>query len=122
MAKTLTDRLLEAMAAPPKLLFGTLHYADRCGAKTRSGGRCQNAPMQLGGRCRMHGGASLRGLDHPRYKHGQYTKYKPIDIDELLARLRSAPPPDFSWLEPNPPEGLDLDVDLSDLLGGFGPL
>jgi hypothetical protein len=26
------DRLLEAMAEPPKLLFGTLHYADRCGA------------------------------------------------------------------------------------------
>ena len=34
--------------------------ADRplCGARTRSGGICQNPPMDGGARCRMHGGAS----------------------------------------------------------------
>lgn len=27
------------------------------------------------GRCRMHGGASLCWVAHPRYKHGAYSKY-----------------------------------------------
>jgi hypothetical protein len=53
---------------------------DRCGAKTRSGEPCKNAKMQPAGRCRMHGGASLRGIASPRYVHGKYSKY-------LLARL-----------------------------------
>lgn len=26
------------------------------------------------GRCRMHGGKSLRGMASPRYRHGLYTK------------------------------------------------
>jgi hypothetical protein len=105
MEKTLCDRLLAAMAAPPKLLFGTLQYANRCGAKTRAGGRCQNMPMQLGGRCRMHGGASPKGEAHPRYKHGKYSKYRVLDLDELLAQYAALPP-----------------VDLSDLLANIEPL
>lgn len=44
-----------------------------CGAKTRSGVPCQNAPMG-NGRCRMHGGKSLSGIAHPNYKHGRYSK------------------------------------------------
>src|SRR5436190_17004521 len=99
MEKTLHERLLAAMAEPPKMLFGTLHYADRCGAKTRNGGRCQNMPRQIGGRCRMHGGNSLRGPEHPRYKTGKYSKYKPFDLDAFIAELVSQPPTDFSWLE-----------------------
>lgn len=106
------------MEKPPKMLFGTLKFANRCGAKTRNGGTCQNMPRQLGGRCRMHGGNSLRGPEHPRYKEGKYSKYKPVDIDELLAYWAEQPPPDLSWLEdmPNPLEGLEFDVDLSELL------
>jgi hypothetical protein len=115
---TLNERLLEAMAEPPRLLFGSLHYADRCNAKTRNGGRCQNAPMQLAGRCRMHGGASLRGPEHPRYKEGKYSKYKPLDIDELIAYWAAQPPVDLSDLFADM-EPLDLsafaDIDLSDL-------
>ena len=39
-------------------LFGV----ETCNARTRSGGLCQNAPIYPAGRCRMHGGKSLRGL------------------------------------------------------------
>lgn len=42
-----------------------------CGAKTRSGGPCKTKPMP-NGRCRMHGGKSLSGENHPRWKHGRY--------------------------------------------------
>ena len=55
-----------------------------CGAKTRSGGRCKNLAMHPAGRCRMHGGTSLRGLASPRYKHGRYSK------DELVKLTRAA--------------------------------
>jgi hypothetical protein len=102
------------MDKPPKLLFGTLHYADRCGAKRRQGGRCQNTPMQLGGRCRMRGGASLRGEQHPRYKHGRYSKYRPVeveDLDTLITRLAAEPPVDLSELfEPTVLDDLVLDL------------
>jgi hypothetical protein len=103
--------------SPPKMLFGTLHYADRCGAKTRNGGKCQNMPRQIGGRCRMHGGNSLRGPEHPRYKEGKYSKYKPVDIDALIAQY-AGQVADFSWLQDmgNPFDGLELGVDLSTLL------
>ena len=98
----------------PKMLFGTLHYADRCGAKTRGGGTCQNMPRQIGGRCRMHGGNSLRGPEHPRYKEGKYSKYKPVEPMELenLLVYWAAQPVDFSWVQDEP-------VDLSDLLKEF---
>jgi hypothetical protein len=29
----------------------------------------------VGGRCNLHGGKSLWGMAHPRYKHGNYSKY-----------------------------------------------
>jgi len=58
-----------------KKLFGSA----TCDAKTRAGGLCQNAPM-ANGRCRMHGGKSLRGIASPRFKHGRYSK-------DLVARL-----------------------------------
>jgi len=102
---------------PPKMLFGTLQFNKRCGAKTRNGGRCQNMPRQLGGRCRMHGGNSLRGPEHPRYKTGKYSKYKPMDLDALIAELASQVA-DFSWLQVKPFsfDDLDLTIDLSELL------
>lgn len=45
-----------------------------CGAKTRGGEPCKTVGMQ-NGRCRMHGGKSLSGMSHPKYKHGLYSKY-----------------------------------------------
>jgi hypothetical protein len=48
--------------------------SPQCGAKTRQGGRCRNRPMINRQRCRMHGGASPRGLASPHFKHGRYTR------------------------------------------------
>jgi len=45
-----------------------------CGAKTRSGGECQKPPLDGKRRCRLHGGLSLSGSDHPAYIHGNCTK------------------------------------------------
>ena len=45
-----------------------------CGAKTRSGNPCQKSPLQGKARCRLHGGLSLAGKDHPNYQHGLCTK------------------------------------------------
>jgi len=53
-----------------------------CGAKTRNGTPCKNRPMG-NGRCRFHGGKSLSGKQHGRYKHGYYTK----DAKEKRRRL-----------------------------------
>ena len=53
----------------------------KCGAKTRAGTPCQQ-PAGWGtehpgtGRCKLHGGASLRGHLHPRYKTGRYSDYR----------------------------------------------
>ena len=55
-----------------------------CGARTRSGAPCKNLAMYPAGRCRLHGGKSLRGLASPRYKHGRYSK------DELVKLTRAA--------------------------------
>lgn len=51
----------------------------RCGAKTRSGKPCQS-PAMANGRCRMHGGKSLGGVDSPTFKHGRYSRYLPEHI------------------------------------------
>lgn len=58
-----------------------------CGAKTRSGGQCQNSPVKNSNRCRMHGGKSLKGTDSPRYKHGLYSKYAGESLKEVLDEL-----------------------------------
>ncbi|MEN8494869.1 HGGxSTG domain-containing protein [Dehalococcoides sp. THU3] len=50
-----------------------MHQCKRCGARTRTGSPCM-APAMRNGRCRMHGGASLSGRAHGRYKHGEFTK------------------------------------------------
>ena len=53
--------------------FGPPHEnIPRCGAKTRSGGKCGHYSMP-NGRCRYHGGKST-GAKTPRVKHGYYTK------------------------------------------------
>lgn len=72
--------------------FGDGVQLSICGARTRSGGLCQNARM-LNGRCHMHGGKSLAGADSPRYKHGRYSKY---NLERLIARALAQPPVDLS--------------------------
>ncbi len=61
------------MRYPMRTIFGLT--ITICGARTRSGQLCRNAPMANGsGRCRMHGGKSLRGPASPRWRHGRYAK------------------------------------------------
>lgn len=57
-----------------------------CGALTNKKKMCQKKPME-NGRCRNHGGASPKGLDHPRTKHGGYSKYLP---DALKDKYKEA--------------------------------
>jgi hypothetical protein len=51
-----------------------VHWAKRCGARTRSGNPCRS-PAMANGRCRMHGGPSPgppKGNQNA-FKHGRYT-------------------------------------------------
>lgn len=57
-----------------------------CGAKTKSGGICTRPPAKGRTRCRNHGGASPRGVDHPRFKHGMHSKA----VAELGERVEAA--------------------------------
>ena len=62
-----------------------MHASPRCGARTRVGGRCR-APAMRNGRCRMHGGCSLSGTAHGRYRHGLATR-EAIAMRRYLAAL-----------------------------------
>lgn len=83
-----------------------------CGAKTKGGSPCKTSPME-NGRCRLHGGATPRGLANPNTKHGRWSKdlptrlaakYQQAKSDEQLLELRD--------------ELAVVDVRLSDLLSG----
>ncbi len=66
---------------------GRMPVEHQCGAKTRSGTPCKGAAMP-NGRCRMHGGSTPRGLDHPNTKSGRWSKYmKPLLGDAHDRRL-----------------------------------
>lgn len=56
---------------------------QECGAKTRNGGTCKNAPMP-NGRCRMHGGKAGRPITH-----GRYSERIPKHIEELANNLKT---------------------------------
>jgi hypothetical protein len=58
----------------------------KCGALTRRGTPCQG-PAMANGRCRMHGGASPRGIEHPSFVSGRYSKSAP---DRLVGRYAEA--------------------------------
>jgi len=52
-----------------------------CGAKTRAGTPCRRPPRS-NGRCKLHGGKSLKGIGSPTFKTGKYSKYLPAPIQE----------------------------------------
>ena len=60
-----------------------------CGAKTRAGTPCK-LPAMPNGRCRLHGGRSLRGRSHGRYKHGLFTQEAIEQRRQLRELLRTA--------------------------------
>lgn len=59
------------------------HEGPLCGAQTRRGTPCRRRRAPGRPRCNLHGGKSLRGIAHPRFKHGLYS----ID-DPLLNRAK----------------------------------
>lgn len=64
----------------------------RCGAKTRSGYPCKRGCAPGRTRCKFHGGASpAAGPDHPRWKHGRYSRAIPRDIVEKVRDAREDP-------------------------------
>ena len=58
-----------------------------CGAKTRAGHPCRQRPMR-NGRCRMHGGATPRGMASPHFKHGRYSKDLPVRLAAVYEQVR----------------------------------
>lgn len=63
----------------------------QCGAKTRSGKPCANDAM-ANGRCRMHGGKSLKGIESATYKTGLYSKFAPTQIRDKIEYFQDADP------------------------------
>ena len=83
-------------------LTGAMRKSPRCGAKTRSGGRCRAPAVKGRRRCRMHGGAAGSGApkgNQNALKHGRFTREEIAlrrhlrDLlrksDELLRELES---------------------------------
>lgn len=68
---------------------------NTCGAKTRSGEPCKRRPCP-NGRCHLHGGVALSGVNHPNFKHGLYTKEAPLQIQGKIATFLEADPFDLT--------------------------
>jgi hypothetical protein len=62
-----------------------------CGAKTREGPPCQKSPLAGRNRCKYHGGASLRGAESPKFRHGRYSKILPRNLSREYLRLMADP-------------------------------
>ena len=85
------DLLIEIrrrLAVFEKLGMGRKQERSICGAKNRAGLPCQKSPMEGKKRCRLHGGMSLVGKDHPNYQHGRCTKASRKHSVEQTAKVR----------------------------------
>jgi len=60
----------------------------QCGAKTRSGKPCASKAME-NGRCRMHGGKSLKGAEHPNFKTGARSIYRDFLPDSIKSKVEA---------------------------------
>jgi|GEM_PF-1706256 len=58
-----------------------------CGAKTKKGTPCKNAPVEGRERCHLHGGRQPRGPDHHNYKNGLYSKYAGDSLKNVLDEM-----------------------------------
>jgi hypothetical protein len=71
-----------------------------CGGKTRAGTDCKR-PAGWGtdhvgeGKCKLHAGSSLRGVDHPNYKTGRYIGFLPDNIKAKVAQVSDDNPLDI---------------------------
>lgn len=63
-----------------------------CGGKgKRRQAPCLQPIICQNGRCRMHNGKALRGIAHPGYKHGRYSKYLPSRLIERYQQTVTDP-------------------------------
>src|ERR1051326_2633693 len=64
-----------------------------CGAQLRRkpGVYCRKQAMQGRNRCRLHGGASLRGVAHPGAKDLRYSKDLPADLKRRYEEAQRDP-------------------------------
>lgn len=85
--------------------------AKQCGARTRSGRPCPTPPVVGRQRCRMHGGATPRGIASPHFKTGRYSR----DLPTRLAARYAAALRDPKLLELRAEIAL-MDTRISDLL------
>jgi hypothetical protein len=79
-----------------------------CAARTRAGHPCRQ-PAMRNGRCRQHGGLSLRGLAHPGFKHGRRSRYVPHGLIEEIENKIGRPWPGVGTLPHAGATILDLD-------------
>ena len=86
----------ELIEAGKATRFGIDWPGRRCGAKTRSGGACQNPAIKGRSRCKLHGGRST-GPRTPEGKarvatahttHGRRSKAHVARVKEINAELR----------------------------------
>ncbi|MFH5884085.1 HGGxSTG domain-containing protein [Halalkalibaculum sp. DA3122] len=63
---------------------------QRCGAKCRDGSSCNNWAMP-NGKCRLHGGKSLKGKDSKTWKSGIYSRYASKSLKDVLDHLEDVP-------------------------------
>lgn len=61
------------------------------GGRKRNGEPCRNYPIAGRTRCKKHGGATLRGVAHPGFKHGRYSKDLPARMLESYEQAASDP-------------------------------
>jgi hypothetical protein len=78
-------------------------FSSQCTARSKqSGCRCRNYACRGRSTCRMHGGTSRRGVDHPRFTHGRFAK----DLQGLGQLLKPHPVVVDVVLYPKPLEEL----------------
>jgi hypothetical protein len=66
--------------------FGRGHV-QRCSAHNRAGEQCSNPAIKGKATCRIHGGKSLSGSEHPNFKTGLYSKYMREDAAEKYQEI-----------------------------------
>ena len=62
-----------------------------CGARTRAGAPCRQPGTGAGGRCRLHGGASLSGAASPSFRHGRYSRFLPARLLDRYVAAQTDP-------------------------------
>jgi len=50
---------------------------------------CKSIVSNEGDACKFHGGMSLRGIEHPRFIHGRYSRYIPSNLAESYKKFRT---------------------------------